>query len=169
MNSYVVLTSLQVKCPWGYYSDLLRSLKNSLLGITVKKNSAAKIAANNQEATEDFDWPQNSRTLSESGDDYPVFRSCCSALFLWCSPGENYSDWTTKRFPQGGFIDIQHRESVPASAWNLLFRWDCRKCASAWQRRGTLASRQFKSPPRVAASSEWACGLWMGRCIDPGA
>ncbi len=55
MNNYVVLTSLPVKCPWGYYSGLLRSLKNSLLGITVKKNSAAKIAVDNQEAMEDFD------------------------------------------------------------------------------------------------------------------
>jgi dCTP deaminase len=51
MNSYVALTSLRIKCPWGYYCGLLKMLRNSLLGITAKKNYAARIAAKNQEAT----------------------------------------------------------------------------------------------------------------------
>lgn len=56
MNSYGVLTSLRIKCPWAYYSGWLKMLKNSLPGITAKKNSVVEIGENNnQEATEDFD------------------------------------------------------------------------------------------------------------------
>lgn len=51
MPFYFGLTSLQYRCPWAYYTGLLRTLRSSLLGTSPRNNHAANIAAKNQEVT----------------------------------------------------------------------------------------------------------------------
>ena len=52
MTFYAASTSLPHRCPWAYWSGLLKTLKSSLLGTSPKKNYAANIAANNHEDTD---------------------------------------------------------------------------------------------------------------------